>query len=92
MTNASGKRTPEPKDRIEQIVESATGLSHSFIHAGTVMGASYTLIGAIVLLGGLGAVADRWFDTYPWLLVTGLFLGIVVGFYELARVIWRRTP
>jgi F0F1-type ATP synthase assembly protein I len=50
--------------------------------------ASYTLIGAIIVLGGLGYFADTWFGTSPWLLLTGLLLGIVVGFYELAMVVW----
>ena len=58
--------------------------------AGAAASAGYGLIGAICLLGGLGYLADRWLNTAPWLLLTGLFLGIVVGFYELARVIWRR--
>ena len=54
--------------------------------------ASYTLIGAIIVLGGLGYFADRWLGTSPWLLLAGLLLGIVVGFYELAMVVWgRRT-
>ena len=57
-----------------------------------VAAASYSLIGAIILLGGLGYLGDRWLGTEPWLLVAGLLLGIVVGFYELARVVWRRIP
>jgi ATP synthase protein I len=59
--------------------------------AAPVAAASYTLIGAIVLLGALGYFADGWLGTEPWLLIGGLLLGIVVGFYELARVVWRRT-
>jgi F0F1-type ATP synthase assembly protein I len=54
------------------------------------MGAGYTLIGAIVLLGGLGYAVDEWQGTSPWFLLGGLFLGLVVGFYELAKIIWRR--
>ena len=52
--------------------------------------ASYTLIGAIIVLGGLGYFADTWLGTSPWLLLLGLLLGIVVGFYELAMVVWGR--
>jgi F0F1-type ATP synthase assembly protein I len=74
------------------MIEPASGLQSSLRRAGTVAGASYALIGAILLLGGLGYFADGWFDTEPWLLIIGLLLGIVVGFYELARVVWRRTP
>lgn len=52
--------------------------------------ASYTLIGAIVVLGALGYFADEWLGTAPWLLLLGLLLGIIVGFYELARLVWGR--
>ena len=58
--------------------------------AGAAASAGYGLIGAICLLGGLGYLADRWLNSAPWLLLTGLLLGIVVGFYELAKTIWRR--
>ncbi len=67
----------------------ASGLQASLRSAGPVAAASYTLIGAILLLGGLGYLADAWLGTEPWLLLAGLLLGLVVGFYELARVVWR---
>ncbi len=52
--------------------------------------ASYTLIGAIILLGGAGYAADRWLGTSPWFLLAGVLLGLVVGFVELARTVWHR--
>jgi F0F1-type ATP synthase assembly protein I len=52
--------------------------------------ASYTLIGAIVLLGGLGYGFDQWRGTAPWGVFGGLILGLIVGFYQLAKVVWRR--
>ncbi len=58
--------------------------------AGPAAGASYTLIGAILVLGGLGYAIDRWLGTPPWFLVGGLLLGIVVGMWELAKTVWRR--
>jgi F0F1-type ATP synthase assembly protein I len=52
---------------------------------------SYSLIGAIVVLGGIGFALDRWLGTWPWCLVGGLLLGLIVGFYELAKaVFWRQ--
>ena len=51
--------------------------------------ASYTLIGAIMLLGGIGYAIDEWRGTSPWFLLGGLILGLVVGFYELAKTLWR---
>ena len=52
--------------------------------------AGYTLIGAIVVLGGLGYALDRWLATGPWFLLSGLLLGMVAGFYELAKTVFRR--
>jgi F0F1-type ATP synthase assembly protein I len=52
--------------------------------------ASYTLIGAIILLGGIGYMVDRWQGTDPWFLLGGLLLGVIVGFYELAKAVWPR--
>jgi F0F1-type ATP synthase assembly protein I len=57
--------------------------------AGPAAGASYTLIGAIILLGGIGYAIDAWQGTTPWFLLGGLLLGIIVGFYELAKTVWR---
>lgn len=57
--------------------------------AGPAATAGYTLIGAILLLGGVGWLVDRWQNTSPWFLLAGLLLGIVVGFYELAKIVWK---
>lgn len=92
MTKAPEEPPDELGERLRQATEQASQLQASFQRAGTVAGASYALIGAIILFGALGYFGDRWFGTDPWLLIGGLFLGIVVGFYELARVVWRRTP
>ena len=62
----------------------------SVVRSGPAAGASYTLIGAIVLLGGLGYAIDRWRGTAPWFLLGGLALGLIVGFYELAKTVWRK--
>jgi F0F1-type ATP synthase assembly protein I len=52
--------------------------------------AGYTLLASILVMGGIGYALDAWRGTSPWFLVAGLFLGIVVGFLELAKIIWRR--
>jgi F0F1-type ATP synthase assembly protein I len=69
---------------------SAESLQDNVRRAGPAAGASYTLIGAIVLLGGLGYVIDQWQGTRPWGLFVGLIVGLLVGFYELAKVVWHR--
>jgi len=58
--------------------------------AGPAAAAGYTLLGAILMLGGIGYAVDAWRDTSPWFLLVGLLSGIVVGFVELAKVIWRK--
>ena len=67
---------------------SAKSLQENVRRSGSVAGASYTLIGSIILLGGLGYAVDRWRGTSPWFLLGGLLLGLVVGFYELAKAVW----
>ncbi|MBC8215889.1 MAG: AtpZ/AtpI family protein [Candidatus Marinimicrobia bacterium] len=56
--------------------------------SGPAASASYTLIGAIILLGGIGYVFDKWLESSPWFLLGGLLLGLIVGFYELAKTVW----
>ena len=58
--------------------------------AGPAAGASYSLIGAIVLFGGIGYAYDAWQATSPRGVTTGLVLGVIVGFYMLAKAVWRR--
>jgi F0F1-type ATP synthase assembly protein I len=57
--------------------------------AGPAATASYSLVGAIVVLGGLVYSADRWFGSAPWGAFSGLMLGLVVGFYELVKAVRR---
>ena len=68
----------------------ARSLQDNVAASGAVAGASYTLVGGIILLGGLGYAADRWLGSAPWGLVIGLALGIVVGFYELIKTAWHK--
>ena len=69
---------------------SAQSLQDNLRRSGPAAGASYTLIGAIVLLGGLGYAADLWWESAPWGLLLGLSLGLIVGFYELAKTVFGR--
>ena len=68
----------------------AKAFQDNVTRSGPVASASYTLIGAIILLGGIGYAIDRWRGTTPWFLLGGLFLGLIVGFYELAKAVWPR--
>jgi F0F1-type ATP synthase assembly protein I len=79
-------------DRGFDLSRSMRFLQENLRKSGPAMAAGYTLIGAIVLLGGLGYAVDYWRGTSPWFLLGGLLLGIVVGFYELARTVWPQRP
>ena len=58
--------------------------------AGPAAASSYTLIGAIILLGGIGFALDKWLGTSPGFLLGGLFMGLIVGFVDLARTVWKK--
>jgi F0F1-type ATP synthase assembly protein I len=63
-------------------------LQESVRKSGPAAAASYTLIGAIILLGGIGYALDAWRGTSPWFLMGGLLLGLIVGFYDLAKTVF----
>lgn len=78
------------RDDRDFLARSAKRLQENAERAGPAAGASYTLIGAIILLGGLGYAIDYWRGTSPWFLVGGFLLGIVVGMWELGKTVFRR--
>lgn len=75
---------------LEPLEKSLEAFQESVKQAEPAAAGSYTLIGAIVLLGGIGYAIDVWKGTAPWFLVGGLVLGLIVGFYELAKVVFKR--
>ena len=79
---------PDPSDRF--LAKSLQALQENVRRAGPAASAGYTLIGAILVLGGAGHLVDRWAATSPWFLLTGLLVGVVVGFYELAKTVWKK--
>lgn len=78
------------KDPESHLARTTKALQERAEQAGPAAGAGYTLIGAILLLGGIGYALDRWLGAAPWFLVGGLLLGIVVGMYELSKTVWRK--
>ena len=89
--NRARRRTDKPENAGDLfLTRYARALQENVTRAGPSALASYTLIGAILVFGTVGYVLDRWLHTSPWLLVGGLLIGLIVGFYELAKVVWRR--
>lgn len=78
------------KQQTFSLARAAKALQENVVRSGPVAAASYSLIGAILLFGGIGYVLDGRWGTKPWLAVAGLMLGIVVGFYELVKATWPR--
>lgn len=54
--------------------------------SGLAYAAAINLFASVISLAGLGWLFDRWLETAPWLLVTGIVLGAVVGFYQFVRI------
>jgi len=53
--------------------------------SGLAYAAAFSLFAAVVSGLIIGWLLDRWLGTRPWLLVVGLVLGAIAGFYELVR-------
>jgi F0F1-type ATP synthase assembly protein I len=45
----------------------------------------FTIVGAIILAGFLGYLADRWLRTWPWLTVVGGGLGFAASLIDITR-------
>jgi F0F1-type ATP synthase assembly protein I len=76
--------------KFNSLANSFSYLQKIIRQSGPAMGASYTLIGSILILGALGYFIDKWKDTSPIFLLIGLLLGIIIGFYEIAKTIWAK--
>ena len=74
--------------KINNLANSFSYLQKIIKQSGPAMGASYTLIGGVLILGAVGYFLDKWLETSPIFLLIGLLLGIIVGFYEIAKTIW----
>jgi F0F1-type ATP synthase assembly protein I len=58
--------------------------------SGPAADAGWTLRGSIMACLLMGYMLGEYFDANPMATIIGLFLGIVVGFYNLAKVMWRK--
>lgn len=55
--------------------------------SGMAYAAGLAIFFSVATLMGVGWLLDRWLGTSPWLMVAGIILGSVVGFYEFIRII-----
>ena len=77
-------------ERSRFIARSLGAFQDTVRKSGPAASASYSLIGGLALFGGIGYALDAWLKSGPWCLVGGLGVGLVVGFYELARAVFHR--
>lgn len=77
-------------ERKRFIERSMVSFQDSVRKSGSAASASYSMMGGLALFGGIGYAIDAWRGTAPWGLVTGLVLGLIVGFYGLAKAVWHR--
>ncbi len=54
--------------------------------SGLAYAAALTLFFSVATMTGFGWLLDRYFGTAPWLLVAGLVLGAIAGFYQFVRL------
>jgi F0F1-type ATP synthase assembly protein I len=54
--------------------------------SGIAYGAGLSLFFAVAGFCALGWLLDRWLKTAPWLMVTGVVLGAIAGFYQFIRL------
>ncbi len=54
--------------------------------SGVAYAAALSLFVSVAALCGVGWTLDRWFGTSPWLLVAGIVLGAIAGFYQFIRL------
>ena len=54
--------------------------------SGMAYAAGFSLFALVASFTGLGWLADRWFQTDPWLLVLGIVLGSIGGLYQFIRI------
>ncbi len=57
--------------------------------SGIVYAAVLSILTSIVAFLFIGWALDRWLQTSPWMLVGGVVLGSVIGFYQFIRLISR---
>ena len=57
--------------------------------SGPAASAAYSLLGSVLFLSIIGYNIDKYFKTSPVYLIVGLCLGIIIGFYELYKAIFK---
>ena len=54
--------------------------------SGLAYAAGFGLFASVAGCTGIGWLLDRWFGTAPWLMVAGVVVGAIAGFYQFIRI------
>ena len=72
------------------IVENFKSFQNIAKQSGPAAAASYSLIASILIFTYFGWIIDRKIDSSPFAILIGVLLGMIVGFYNLIKVV-RKT-
>tara|TARA_Y100001980_G_C14455170_1_gene238239 strand:- start:551 stop:805 length:255 start_codon:yes stop_codon:yes gene_type:complete len=75
-----------PKKKNKSIFNSYLFFQKVLNQAGPAASASYSLIASVLLFLFLGFYIDNHLDTPPFGKIAGIVLGLIVGFYQIAKV------
>ena len=59
--------------------------------AGPAATASYALLVSLIIFILIGWYIDLSRDSSPWGVIIGMLSGLVIGFYQLAKIIWKEN-
>ena len=76
----------DKKEGFYQPDENPESQAESTRKSGLAYGAVITLVGSILVFLGIGWALDKYFQTSPMLLVIGVILGAIIGFYQFYRL------
>jgi ATP synthase protein I len=91
------REAPDPLKRLGEDIEKAAGRPNAAGHQAGAngssdgMGAGMTigleLVVAVAVGAGIGWLIDRGLGSMPWGLITGFFLGVAVGMWNVFRAV-----
>ena len=81
-------RLGSPRARVR--VVDLRGFGDKLKPSGPAADAGWTLSGSVIVCLLMGYALGEYFDANPAATIIGLFIGIVVGFYNLAKIMWRK--
>lgn len=76
----------DKKEGFYQADETPESQAEATRKSGLAYGAVITLVGSILVFLGIGWALDKYFQTSPILLVIGVILGAIIGFYQFYRL------